>query len=433
MAACEPSAGLPRMDGAAYDWAAGVVAAPAPAAVAIETPAHADLRAQWHPPLAATKEALLLLAAELDEAMVRAAGGGDGGAAAVDAAMAYRVDLVHAVTALSSKRLYVEQAVQPSTGPFFECLFDPSAGPQADGDLLGPDVRHAAAAVALVRKVTFDDPWGNRAVELLSQTVRGSLYRRWRAVPATVSPAILLVHKDSRTLIVACRSTQSRQDYLLDLRVLLKAPPPALNFLPGPLPAATAGPRQDRAGAVRVHEGFGRAAAAIKADVFAGIAAWRRQSPDNTRVVFTGHSLGAAVATLLAAAYGGTGPAAAALVTFGGPRVGTAAAEALIATRTVHTRVVTTGDPVPALPPGASYASAAAAQHWRLDAMAPGVFDHCQDRERHLGCLAVPFINLYRCLVDHPFPSYLKLLTAHYRRLTAAAAAEGPPPLGHAA
>jgi hypothetical protein len=92
-------------------------------------------------------------------------------------------------------------------------------------------------------------------------------------------------------------------------------------------------------GAARVHKGFARALQRVETKIAAAV----NESP--TRVVVTGHSLGAALATLVASRYAGSR-----LYTFGAPRVGNAAFVAMIA-RERHWRYVDHVDAVTTVPP----------------------------------------------------------------------------------
>jgi len=71
-------------------------------------------------------------------------------------------------------------------------------------------------------------------------------------------------------------------------------------------------------GQVRVHAGFQRALNSVWEDVHSCLSTYRRDYP-NSEVCFTGHSLGAALATLAVSRFGGR---QASLFTFGSPRVG---------------------------------------------------------------------------------------------------------------
>ena len=97
-------------------------------------------------------------------------------------------------------------------------------------------------------------------------------------------------------------------------------------------------------GAGRVHRGFWRCCRALKPQV----EPWLANTPHD-RLVVTGHSLGAAMATLMAALR-----PAAELVSFGSPRVGDQAFVASLAGRKMR-RYVDCVDGVPKLPPPGGY------------------------------------------------------------------------------
>ena len=119
-------------------------------------------------------------------------------------------------------------------------------------------------------------------------------------------------------------------------------------------------PHPGACGACQVSKGFFLDTySTIVADVRAGLAAVRAAVGGPSRVLLTGHSLGAALAELLAfdLATGATasGPALAAVITFGKPRVGNAAwaqawAAALRSATPLAYRVTHYEDPVPHLP-----------------------------------------------------------------------------------
>lgn len=165
----------------------------------------------------------------------------------------------------------------------------------------------------------------------------------------------------SPTLVVAVALSKTPRDFALDCSVALEEPPGSLNLPAGAL----------------VHSGF----AEIAHEVVTGGAIfdkidWHCSDGKVRHVVWTGHSLGGAVATLLAAAYAcrtWAGARAAAvtaiahvvrgddstnttsapmasrsrLVTMGAPRVGDEAALAMSKALTNHTCVVAEGDTVP--------------------------------------------------------------------------------------
>lgn len=93
-------------------------------------------------------------------------------------------------------------------------------------------------------------------------------------------------------------------------------------------------------GAARVHAGFLRAFSPVREAVRAAVAG-------RGEVIFTGHSLGAALATLAAADHRERQPA---LITFGSPRVGDRPFARLLGGLTVH-RVVDCCDVVARIPP----------------------------------------------------------------------------------
>ncbi|MCH8620492.1 lipase family protein [Undibacterium sp. TS12] len=95
----------------------------------------------------------------------------------------------------------------------------------------------------------------------------------------------------------------------------------------------------------RVHDGFLRAYNSVAA----ALDDWLAGQPATSRVYLTGHSLGAALATLAAACTNGSH-----LVTFGSPRVGDAAFVAAFTGRAVD-RYVNCTDIVTSLPPESEY------------------------------------------------------------------------------
>lgn len=175
---------------------------------------------------------------------------------------------------------------------------------------------------------------------------------------------VLLRRDNTQTLVVAVSATKTLSDYLRNYEVGLVPPPPVLS-LPEDM---------------RVHEGWAAIAVhLVEAEggaLFSKIDA-HRLTDEPLRVVWAGHSLGAAVATLLAtsaacrasdearvlavaAASGATrGVTAAAdrsvLVTSGAPRVGNAAMRAVVKALTTHTSVVAEGDAVQQAPAYTSF------------------------------------------------------------------------------
>lgn len=131
------------------------------------------------------------------------------------------------------------------------------------------------------------------------------------------SAALVLVSPSANILLVAYRGTDEPEDWRLNLNVKL------VDW-----------------GAGRAHRGFVTAFRNLESEVAARLAG------RSERLVLTGHSQGGAVAAL-----GGTRLAAAAVYTFGAPRVATT--ESFTASHAVpQFRIVNGFDPVPELPPG---------------------------------------------------------------------------------
>lgn len=103
--------------------------------------------------------------------------------------------------------------------------------------------------------------------------------------------------------------------------------------------------RKETSGAGRVHRGFKAAARSVYSDIV-------RALPPGCRVILSGHSLGGAVATLVADWLKGCGYEIQAVYTFGSPRVANGPWQRcynrLLSDRTF--RIVNAGDPVPHVP-----------------------------------------------------------------------------------
>lgn len=390
-----------------------------------ESRALTRLRAKMDPQLNVTTEMLLDLATKVDAEAERGSATAPGDAA--EMRLAFQMDLAEAVVTLSVAGSRAEEALDLVYEPFFDCRFFPGENHRPwVGDEMGADVHHAAIGCALVRAVNFGrdhHQFGPDVTELLRGTNRGSRYRPLRTVWSSVSSTFLLFHDGSPTLIVACRPTKKShaRDWIYNLSTALVRPPPALG-LPLPAPADAGGPVDGVE--PLVHEGFGLAAAALKDEVFGAISAWREerlrgQPSADCRVVFTGHSLGAAVATLLALAYGlaADGEAPPTLVTFGGPRLGNAALDGAVAAHTAHTRVVVSGDKVAGWPSSSGYVAASANLHWQLDETPPRVLRRGLDA-KPVGARSVKFFHAF--LTKHPFVRYMHILVQHYQELVPA-------------
>jgi hypothetical protein len=141
--------------------------------------------------------------------------------------------------------------------------------------------------------------------------------------------AVYLLDRSGPTQVVAVRGTDNRGDAIVDL--------------------TTQRVRDDRLLQVEVHGGFQRMAMAILEDLQRN----RRLDPARP-VIFTGHSLGGAVAVLLGAYMILAEPPevrVAGIYTFGQPKVfGNDGANLLDTVSARIVRVVTCGDPVPIVP-----------------------------------------------------------------------------------
>lgn len=361
------------------------------------------------------------------------------------AVLAYRVGLVLAVDELHLQTREPTPIPCATGDSFFDHDFRPAAigTVRTSDDEMGADVHHAALAVALVRE-------SDRGVALRDQESalgpirlqleladRACLYRLSGAVAIDSCPTIVLRYTLHPTLVVAVAPTQTFKDVLLDC---------SMNLIP---PSGTVLAQLHLPPGVRVHDGWAAAAASLWPPVQAKVLAAQEaeaaarglpRTARPLRVVFAGHSLGAALATLLAMA-AGTPTAPALLVTFGGPRVGDAALQAAVLDRTTHTRVVVDGDTVPRMPFGliaaalhvrGSYAPVAAAHHWKLaDSPATAerkVFPHRADSEERL---EAPLLSglLFGVLARHSFDVYKSYLTQHYDTLVRGGAGRsGRPP-----
>ena len=200
-----------------------------------------------------------------------------------------------------------------STDALFFCRASHLAYAQRDG---APDL---AAIQAQTRAWQFD------AVEVF-EVVRG-----W-----DVDTQGYVAYGPDRVLI-AFRGTESGRDWRTNLQAVTDP-----------------GPWRD----TRVHEGFQDAFAAVALRLGEILGRVVRESHE---IWITGHSLGGALAVLLAATLGETGRPVAGLYTFAAPRVGDSAfADRLNAhlTAAAHWRVANAGDLVPHVPPEPTFSHA---------------------------------------------------------------------------
>lgn len=255
--------------------------------------------------------------------------------------------------------------------PFHSQRFDPAIVHPP----LGGDVHDAFMGIAAIWRKRCEhykgDKWRSvRDVLRLAGSGLFFIHEEYGVVDASSAPTVMLRciddDADAVTLVVAVEATTTLRDWLLNMQVMLAPPPPALG-----LPETAL-----------IHSGWAR----IAADLVEGGAIFdkvdrHRLEGKPLRVVWTGHSVGGAIATLLAAAFAcraslearAIAVKAAAhvargddstdtirapvedrsvLVTMGTPRVGDAATQAMFKALTTHTSMVSEGDVVPQLPPG---------------------------------------------------------------------------------
>lgn len=206
----------------------------------------------------------------------------------------------------------------------------------------------------------------DRLQEVVTEHVQGTLspprYEIRALCGSQLSPTTFVRHE--HILYVACRGSKTWHDWLADVQVKLEGIDDN-EWLPG---------------TGKVHAGFRRAFQAQVEAVLARIAL-EEDEDEQTEVVFCGHSLGGAVAQLLALAYskskGGTpDDHSARVVTFGSPRVGDAALGELLDVHTCHLRLFVAKDPVAGVPGDATrkltgytqgeYDDHTAKEHWAL-------------------------------------------------------------------
>lgn len=256
--------------------------------------------------------------------------------------------------------------------------------------------------------------------EALAPSLRGGEFRVVGGAAVRACPVLLTTFthnlKTRFVLLVAARATSNVAGWLTNAAIRLVRPPPEWG-----LPDAA-----------RVHAGFLAVTTRLGDRLFeqidAELAAHAERYPAGPpmEVVFAGHSLGGAVATLLAARRGSR-DAPATLVTFGGPRVGNDALQDAVYERTVQSRVVTSGDPVPGIPLwwlDAPYAPAKADAHWELlapDGTGAGASSILQRREEdtRVGLTnGLSFRELYHFMYkDHRMDVYLERMLHLYTRL----------------
>lgn len=219
-----------------------------------------------------------------------------------------------------------------------------------------------------------------------------------------LSPTTFVRHE--HTLYVACRGSKTRQDWLADVQVRLERIDGS-EWLPG---------------TGQVHTGFHRAFQSQVKLVLDRIAQ-EEEDDEATEVVFCGHSLGGAVALLLALAYAkrkGDNPEGplASVVTFGCPRIGDTALGELLDVHTCHLRLFMAMDPVAGVPGIATrkltgytqgeYDDHAAKQHWALSLDQPA---KCSSRRAPVVASLVAGFGLH--MTEHLITTYTSALVHH--------------------
>ncbi|KAI9343260.1 Alpha/Beta hydrolase protein [Zopfochytrium polystomum] len=182
--------------------------------------------------------------------------------------------------------------------------------------------------------------------------------------PIIAAQAFVAVSEDLQSVVVAFRGTYEPQNYLEDLNFA------TVDF---DLPPGVARHRPN----ARIHSGFYLYWQSIRKDTLAAAARLAERYPDYT-LLFTGHSLGGAVATLAAltaAAGNATAAARIALLTVGAPRIGDAGFAAAVAAAgfASSVRAVNYDDVAVHLPPRAfGFRHGGAAEVW-IDARGDAV------------------------------------------------------------
>lgn len=341
-----------------------------------------------------------------------------------DELVRYIGDLERATDALAQE-VEMEEAESMQERPLLDSPFVPGVV----GDDLHPAVHIALIPCSLVRHVKAGRWVGAdlalcRVPTKVSRAIavrrRGGDFSVVGGAAVGSCPVLLVKYTNSLMsrcmLIVAVRATSNLAGWLSDACIRLVTLPPQWG-----LPEAA-----------RVHAGFSAVARSLEGPLFKQIYAQLDANAGTyptgpqMEVVFAGHSLGGAVATLLAARGDSRIPNAT-LVTFGCPRVGNAALQAAVRERTEHSRLFTSGDPLPGMPLwwwNTPYSPAEAQHHWSLhapeteDAEASTILNEAGPDERtgrtNLQILPEMFRGTRR---DHKMDVYLQRMVAFYAQL----------------
>ena len=126
----------------------------------------------------------------------------------------------------------------------------------------------------------------------------------------TQTAAFVATHLGKKQIVAVFRGTQSVQSFIKDIQIIKTRP----DFIVPELPSN-----------VRIHGGFNHAYSTIKTQTRQSVLKLANQYPDY-EIVFTGHSLGGAMATLAAVDFhiqtGGVYDDRVSVITFGQPRIG---------------------------------------------------------------------------------------------------------------
>eukprot|EP00168_Porphyra_purpurea_P012312 TRINITY_DN3237_c0_g1_i4.p2 TRINITY_DN3237_c0_g1~~TRINITY_DN3237_c0_g1_i4.p2 ORF type:complete len:442 (-),score=80.73 TRINITY_DN3237_c0_g1_i4:947-2272(-) len=328
----------------------------------------------------------------------------------------------------------VQEASRRDESSFLACPFVPG---NYTNDLF-PDVVHLALpVVSLVTSVPSNakrlqqrPPMAGLRIRtaLSVPSLRGGTYTVVGGTATAAGPVLLVRYGSTcgsrAVLLVVPRSSSNPSAWMRNFTTRLQPPPPAWGLPDGAL----------------VHAGFlAVASGLLETTLFhqieGEVADYAAHHPGGPpmEVVWAGHSLGGALASLLAAvasrraADAGKGAIKSTLVTFGGPRVGNAATQTGIAERTVHTRVTTALDPVPGLPRVSrelKYSAAPAGDHRALYQPGGGaaVVQVCSEDTTDADTNWLTFAELDRFLrTAHPLDHYLQRMHWYYRQLMASA------------
>jgi len=276
----------------------------------------------------------------------------------------------------------VEEAASRYEQSFLDSTFVPG---EHINDRL-PDVVHIALpVVSLITSIPSNADRLQTRPPDVGARVRAALARRslcggtYTPVGGTAVGAgpVLIVRYESTNrarvvLLVVPRSSRNVTAWQRDLQKRLTTPPQVWGLPHGAL----------------VHAGFlAVASELLKTTLFSQIedevVRHARAFPGGPQmeVVWAGHSLGAALSSLLAtvpshrATTPGMRTIKSTLVTFGGPRVGNNITQSTIAARTIHTCVNTALDPVPGVPRRSGvtlYSAAQGDKYWALHAPKDG-------------------------------------------------------------